>query len=128
MLIPEVYRSSRMCHEKRVHTYFQYHRREHDLHRVALYAIFTLGRYGGRSTVYHCELTNSFPRAAFSALRTYALCPKPYNLPISTIVFALDLVPLVVNWVVSVLHVIEQDGPLRTFPSSGKPSFHVRDG
>ncbi|EJF56554.1 hypothetical protein DICSQDRAFT_141176 [Dichomitus squalens LYAD-421 SS1] len=37
------------------------------------------------------------PCTAFSALRTYALCPKPYKSFISAIVFSLALVPLVVN-------------------------------
>ncbi|TBU28235.1 hypothetical protein BD311DRAFT_663633, partial [Dichomitus squalens] len=40
------------------------------------------------------------PWAAFSALRSYALCLDPYRWPISATVFALSLVPLVTNmWV-----------------------------
>ncbi|EJF56544.1 hypothetical protein DICSQDRAFT_141170 [Dichomitus squalens LYAD-421 SS1] len=37
------------------------------------------------------------PWAAFSALRSYALCPNPYRWPISATVFALSLVPFVTN-------------------------------
>ena len=41
-------------------------------------------------------------RAAFSALRTYALYTGQYKLVISAVVFALSSVPLVVNMVVRV--------------------------
>ncbi|TBU29476.1 hypothetical protein BD311DRAFT_756743 [Dichomitus squalens] len=46
---------------------------------------------------YVIEPLQYLPWAAFSALRAYALCPKPYKRFISTIVFSLTLVPLVVN-------------------------------
>ncbi|TBU41752.1 hypothetical protein BD309DRAFT_924830 [Dichomitus squalens] len=40
------------------------------------------------------------PWAAFSAFRTYALCPHPYRWPISASVFALSSVPIVTDmWV-----------------------------
>ncbi|TBU28244.1 hypothetical protein BD309DRAFT_875422 [Dichomitus squalens] len=38
-----------------------------------------------------------FPWAAFSALRSYAMCPDHYRWPVSTIIFALSSVPIVVN-------------------------------
>ncbi|TBU28237.1 hypothetical protein BD311DRAFT_865542 [Dichomitus squalens] len=37
------------------------------------------------------------PWAAFSALRSYALCPDPYQWPISATVFGLSSVPIVTN-------------------------------
>ncbi|TBU52766.1 hypothetical protein BD310DRAFT_939400 [Dichomitus squalens] len=38
--------------------------------------------------------------AAFSALRSYALCPHPYRWPVSATVFALSSVPIVTNmWI-----------------------------
>ncbi|TBU54395.1 hypothetical protein BD310DRAFT_828110, partial [Dichomitus squalens] len=41
------------------------------------------------------ESMQYLPWAAFSALRTYALCPHPYRWPISASVFALSSVPIV---------------------------------
>ncbi|TBU36258.1 hypothetical protein BD309DRAFT_878676 [Dichomitus squalens] len=37
------------------------------------------------------------PWAAFSALRSYALCPHPYRWPVSATVFALSSVPIITN-------------------------------
>ncbi|TBU37965.1 hypothetical protein BD309DRAFT_875354, partial [Dichomitus squalens] len=47
------------------------------------------------------------PWAAFSALRSYALCPSPHRMAISTAVFALFSVPFVVNMIVrTLIHIL----------------------
>ena len=50
-------------------------------------------------------------RAAFSALRTYALYTGQYKLVVSAVVFALSSVPLVVNMVVRVWWAICYEEP-----------------
>ncbi|TBU40811.1 hypothetical protein BD309DRAFT_992824 [Dichomitus squalens] len=69
--------------------------------------LFLLNRYLALAVqVYHCspeptsyKSLQYIPWAAFSALRSYALCPAPYRTAISIAVFALSSVPYVVMWV-----------------------------
>lgn len=51
-------------------------------------------------------LSKRLLRVAFSALRSYALCPQPYRLVVSAIVFALSSFPLIWNMVVRIFGVI----------------------
>ncbi|TBU57627.1 hypothetical protein BD310DRAFT_929077 [Dichomitus squalens] len=51
------------------------------------------------------------PWAAFSALRSYALCPNPYRWPVSATIFALSSVPIVTDMWVNLYRLSIVDDP-----------------
>ena len=60
---------------------------------------------------------------AFSALRTFALCPESYRYFISAMVFFLSSVPCFMNIIVRIFNVIQGNGLVNSFRSKINTRF-----